>query len=125
MFNYLAIFLGGGLGACLRHYATLMAHRFFGMRYPYGTFLINVTGSVFLGFVATLALQRSGSFNPQVRLFLATGVAGGFTTFSTFSWEILTLFREGQILAGVLYSAVSVIIGLIGVYLGYLMAKCI
>lgn len=124
LLNYFAIFIGGGLGACLRHYTTLISHKHLGMAYPYGTFGINILGSFFLGFVATLALSKTNLISPEMKLFLTTGIAGGFTTFSTFSYEMLTLLKNGQPLACLIYAILSITMGFCAVYAGYSSARC-
>ena len=81
--GYLIVFLGGGLGAALRHGVNLAAARFFGAGFPYGTLVINVLGSLAMGLIAEYFALKVGM--PQRwRLFLTTGVLGGFTTFSAF-----------------------------------------
>lgn len=122
MTGALFIFLGGGLGAILRHYMTLLSHRILGMNYPYGTFIINILGSLFLGFIATWALNKV-DFDPNLKLFLTVGIAGGFTTFSTFSYETMTMIKSGQVLASLVYMILSFSVGLAAVYLGAGLAK--
>lgn len=123
MFNILFVFLGGGIGASLRYLITVMFYRFCSTSFPVGTFFINIVGSFFLGFITALALHKSGIINSQLKLFLTVGIAGGFTTFSTFSYESMELMRNGQYGLSMLYLFVSPILGLLGVYLATITAR--
>jgi fluoride exporter len=120
MNGIIAVFLGGGLGAGLRYLISLIAHNY-GWSYQ-GTFLINMIGCLFLGFIAYIALKEE-TINPNLKLFLTTGIAGGFTTFSAFSYEIFTLIKDGQTTTGITYMLLSCIIGLMSAVVGILLAK--
>jgi CrcB protein len=101
------VFVGGGLGAAARHGINSISGLLFGSRYPWGTFLINVLGSMLIGILAEwFALQSQASAN--LRLFLVTGILGGFTTFSAFSLEIGLLHERGATVAAIGYAALSV-----------------
>lgn len=92
----LLVLLGGALGSVARYLvSTWMAGRF-GSAFPWGTFSVNVFGSLLIGLIATLADER-GSIGPQVRVFIVVGVLGGFTTFSSFSLESLRLAENGEL----------------------------
>ncbi len=119
-----AVFLGGGCGASLRYLLGLWANKKFGLTYC-ATFLINVLGCLFLGFVATLVNNHPDVIHHSAYLFLTTGIAGGFTTFSTFSYENLTLLKDGQALKSILYMISSLFLGVLGIYLGFLLANLI
>jgi CrcB protein len=119
----IAVFLGGGCGASLRYLLGLLANKKLGITY-WSTFLINVLGCLFLGFVTTLVINHPNLLHHNVYLFLTTGVTGGFTTFSTFSYENLTLLKEGEIQKSLLYMTSSLFCGVFGIYLGYLLAHC-
>jgi CrcB protein len=112
--NTLLVFLGAGLGGVLRHGINLAALRL-GSSFPWGTLGINVLGSVLMGAVTGWFALRGGS--PQARLFFATGVLGGFTTFSTFSLEAFTLIERGDWAAALFYVLVSVLAGIAGLAL--------
>ncbi|GAB6841149.1 CrcB protein [Methylorubrum rhodinum] len=112
--NTLLVFLGAGLGGVLRHGVNLAALRL-GSSFPWGTLGINVLGSVLMGAVTGWFALRGGS--PQARLFFATGVLGGFTTFSTFSLEAFTLIERGDWAAALFYVLVSVLAGIAGLAL--------
>jgi fluoride exporter len=118
--EYLVIGLGGFLGANTRYLVAGWAAQRFGAIFPYGTFIINISGSFILGFF--LAFLRDRAFiRPNYRLFFATGFLGAYTTFSTFSYESLQLLQDGSILLGFTNVLGSVIAGLIGVFVGFVL----
>lgn len=118
-----AVGIGGGIGAILRYLVGSAFLQRFGPGFPWGTLVINVTGSFLIGAVAQLALTRSFGITPMVRIFAATGVLGGYTTFSTFSLDTLVLVGDGAAPLGLLYAAGSVIAGLFAAYLGEVAAR--
>ncbi len=110
------VFAGGGLGAVARFaVATLMLQRF-GAAFPWGTLAINILGSFAIGSVIALAGVRLVS--PDARLFLAIGVLGGFTTFSTFSYDTLSLINEGAMFQASMYVVASVLGSIFAAFLG-------
>jgi fluoride exporter len=113
----LAVMLGGGIGAALRYVVASYVARVHSGPFPLGTFLINVTGSFAIGLLMTFFLYRS-DVNSAWRLFLVTGVLGGYTTFSSFEWETLTAFKSGAPLAAIVNVLLSVVLGFIGVWIG-------
>jgi CrcB protein len=117
MERYLLVMLGGAIGAALRYGLGAWVQGLAGPGFPWGTFLINLTGSFLIGLVLRLSLE--GAMSPEWRLFLAVGVLGGYTTFSTFSWETLTLVQQGEWLKAFLYVAGSVVLGFVLVWLAY------
>ena len=118
--EYFVISLGGIIGCNARYLVGLWAARRFGVAFPYGTFIINITGSLFLGFF--MALSRDRAFlHPNYRLFFATGFAGGYTTFSTFMYESLRLFQDGSVLLGMINLFGSLVVGLVGVFIGFIL----
>lgn len=119
---YLAISLGGILGANSRYLVGLYVAERLGTTFPYGTLIINVTGSLIIGFFLTLVTERA-SIDPLWRLFFATGFLGAYTTFSTYTYETATLMREGAYVPAVLYVTGSVIVGMIGVFAGVVAAE--
>lgn len=119
----LAVGIGGGIGAILRYLVGALFLQRFGPGFPWGTFVINVTGSFLIGVVAQLALTRAFGITPTVRLFAATGVLGGYTTFSTFSLDTLTLAGDGAAPLAALYAAGSVAAGFFAAYLGQVVAR--
>lgn len=91
---------------------------------PYGTLGVNVLGCLIIGLVYGFS-EKGNVLSPEWRLFLATGICGGFTTFSTFSYENLTLLRDGEVGYAIVYTVLSVVVGLIATYGGFLITKFI
>jgi CrcB protein len=113
MISTLLVFLGAGLGGVLRHGVNLAALRWPLAGFPYGTLVINVAGSGLMGLVAGWFAFRAGEGAPQdLRLFLATGVLGGFTTFSAFSLDAILLWQRGETMLAATYVAASVVVSL-------------
>jgi len=122
--EYLVIGIGGFLGANTRYLVAGWAARRFGATFPYGTFIINISGSFILGFF--MAFLRDRAFiHPNYRLFFAIGFLGAYTTFSTFTYESLRLLQDGSILLGVINILSSIIIGLVGVFIGFVLGGII
>jgi CrcB protein len=118
----LAISLGGILGANTRYFVTLFLAERFGTAFPYGTLLINVTGSLIIGFFLTLISERL-TVDPLWRLFFATGFLGAYTTFSSYTFEAAQLIRDGVYGLALLYLFGSVVAGMVGVFAGILLAE--
>ncbi len=113
---YLLIALGSGLGGVARHWlTTLLAARIAGP-FPWGTFLVNVIGCAIIGFVLALPDSR---IHPATRQLLTVGLLGGFTTFSAFSAQTLSLIQSGKTPAACAYAAASVLVCLGGCWLGW------
>jgi len=110
---YIVVFLGGGLGAALRHGTNIAAARLFGTSFPWGTLTVNVVGSLVMGLMAAWFAFESAP-SQHWRLFLTTGILGGFTTFSTFSLDTAVLYERGELGLAVLYVVASVAAGLAG-----------
>ncbi|MEN5060885.1 fluoride efflux transporter CrcB [Luteimonas sp. TWI1416] len=123
MIPFLLVFLGGGLGAALRHGVNLLALRA-GTTFPYGTLCINVVGSLLMGVVVGWFAARSG-LSPSLRLFLMTGVLGGFTTFSAFSLEAALLYERGQLGLAVAYVLASVTLSIGGLFAGMALVRAV
>ncbi|SCB10799.1 fluoride efflux transporter CrcB [Rhizobium hainanense] len=104
---YLVVFLGAGLGGAFRLGINELAARLLGIEFPFGTLIINVLGAFIMGLLTEYFTFRGG-MSQEVRLFLTTGVLGGFTTFSTFALESVTLWERGQWMPSVAYVALSV-----------------
>lgn len=122
MNGFLVVFLGGGLGAAARHGVNLLSVQFVGNRYPLGTFAINVLGSLLIGVLAEWFALRS-QLPAGARLFLITGVLGGFTTFSAFSLEIGLLYERGDFSAALIYALGSVICGVGALFVGMYLVR--
>jgi CrcB protein len=115
--EYLFIGLGGFLGANARYVIGGWVARVYGGHFPYGTLLINVSGSFLLGFLVGF-LQDRPTTHPNHRLFFAIGFLGAYTTFSTFTAETLRLMQDGHLWSAAIYVFSSVLIGIVGVFLG-------
>jgi len=113
--NYLLVFLGGGLGASLRHAVNMAAAKAFGTGFPYGTFIINITGSIVMGLIAGYLAFR-GEATQHWRLFLMTGILGGYTTFSAFSLDTALLYERGAFGLAAFYVLGSVSISIAGLF---------
>lgn len=123
MINVLMVFLGGGIGSVLRYLLKVECEKNICGVFPYATFSVNIIGSLFLGMIAALVLCRENCMSNPMKLFLMVGIAGGFTTFSTYSVEVVNLFRSGHFLSACLYASLSVIISLAAVVCGALIVK--
>ncbi len=114
---YLIVFAGAGIGGALRHGVNIAAAKIFGLGFPYGTLIVNVTGSFVMGLFAGYFAYRSGV--PQhVRLFLTTGILGGFTTFSTFSLDAALLIERHAFAMAAAYAIGSIAAGVAALFFG-------
>jgi len=113
--NYLLVFVGGGLGASLRHAVNMAAAKAFGTGFPYGTFIINISGSIVMGLIAGYLAFR-GEATQHWRLFLMTGILGGYTTFSAFSLDTALLYERGALGLAAFYVLGSVGFSLAGLF---------
>ncbi|HET7576919.1 MAG TPA: fluoride efflux transporter CrcB [Sphingomicrobium sp.] len=114
---YLIVFLGAGIGGALRHGVNVGAARLFGYGFPFGTFIVNIAGSFLMGLLAGYFLFRPG-IGQHMRLFLATGVLGGFTTFSAFSLDTALLIERHAFAMAAAYVAGSVAASLSALFFG-------
>ena len=121
--NAIAVSLGAIAGALTRYYLSLWFVQKFGASFPYGTFFINITGCLIMGFFATLALEKIPTMAPEIRLLVAVGFLGSYTTFSTYGLDTINLLRTGNLLRAGFYWAGSAILGVIGVQLGVIIAR--
>ena len=119
MFSYLMVAIGGALGSVARYWLSGAVAERFGETFPAGTLLVNISGSLVIGFFAGFT-GPDGRFlvNPAIRQFFMIGIFGGYTTFSSFSLQTLTLARDGEFLFAALNIASSVILCLLAVWLG-------
>ncbi len=118
MYALLLVVLGGGIGAGMRHGVNIGAARLFGTDFPWGTFAVNVIGSFLIGVAAAWFAFRNDAASQSLRLFLTTGILGGFTTFSAFSLDFALLFERGEIVAAIWYVAGSVGLSLLAIFAG-------
>ena len=121
MYNLVLVMVGGSIGAGIRHLANMGALRLIGPNFPWGTMAINIAGSFAMGLFIAILARRYGTSN-ELRLFIATGILGGFTTFSAFGLDALTLYRTSPAHAAA-YVAVSVIVSLVAVALGFALTR--
>jgi CrcB protein len=119
---FLVIAAGGVLGANARYLVGLWAAERFGSTFPYGTFLVNVSGSLLVGFVLTLLTERFAIY-PLWRLFFVTGFLGAYTTFSAYTWETAELMRGGAWALALVYLVGTVAAGMVGVLVGIAAAE--
>ena len=120
--GFLLVFLGAGLGGMARHGVGVAALRL-GSSFPYGTLAINVLGSILMGLFTGWFALRGGS--QALRLFIATGVLGGFTTFSSYSLEAVLLLERGETGAALAYILGSMVLGLAGLFLGLALTRAV
>jgi fluoride exporter len=120
--TYLLIGIGGFLGANARYLLGGWIAERYGMSFPYGTMAINVSGSVVIGFFLALASERF-IIHPNWRLFFAIGFLGGYTTFSTFSFETFALLQQRAFLLALANALGSVVLGQMGVLVGIILAR--
>jgi len=120
--TYLLVFIGGGLGASLRHTINMVFTRALGTAFPYHTFFINVTGSIVMGLIAGYLAFR-GEASQHWRLFLMTGILGGYTTFSAFSLDAALLYERGELGLAALYVIGSVVLSIAGLFAGLALVR--
>ncbi|HEV7799495.1 MAG TPA: fluoride efflux transporter CrcB [Burkholderiales bacterium] len=120
--GYLFVFLGGGLGAALRHGMNLAIARLLGTTFPYGTMIVNISGSLVMGLIAGYFAFKGGA-SQHWRLFLTTGVLGGYTTFSAFSLDAALLWERHEMALMALYVGGSVILSIAGLFAGLFLVR--
>jgi CrcB protein len=120
--SYLIVFLGGGFGAAMRHGINIGVARTLGTAFPYSTLLINITGSFIMGLVAAYFAFK-GDASQHWRLFLTTGILGGYTTFSAFSLDAALLYERGEVGPAALYVAASVVLSIAGLFAGFALVR--
>ena len=124
MNKYWLVGIGGFLGAIARFWLGGYISNRMGTRFPYGTFVINITGSFLIGFVITLMAERT-YLNPTLRYLIPIGFIGAYTTFSTFEYEIFRSVQDGDLLIAGLNIGSSVILGFVAVWLGAITGKLV
>ena len=120
--NYVLVFIGGGLGSTLRYVINVVCPRLFGPGFPYHTFIINITGSTVMGLIAGYFAFRADA-SQSWRLFLMTGILGGYTTFSAFSLDTAVLYERGEIGQALFYVLGSVVFSILGLFAGMALVR--
>ena len=123
MISFIAVFVGGGLGSCLRYLLKIFADKNIRSDFPCATFVANIAGCLLIGIVMALFQHKFKAVPEHIRLFLTVGILGGFTTFSTFGFEAVELMRKGSAEMSLIYVFASVIIGLAAVFIGFSLIK--
>lgn len=124
MQKYLLIAVGGAFGSIARYWVGSTVAGRLGTRFPFGTFIINMTACLILGFSLTYLGKRTG-MDPAWRFLIAVGFIGAYSTFSTFEWETLSTLRSGAFLLAALYALGSLILGLVAVWCGAALAEAV
>lgn len=122
MLHLIYVALGGAVGASLRHLVNQASLRLFGPHFPWGTMIVNVLGSLAMGLFVAWLLRRLGG-GAELRLFVATGFLGGFTTFSAFSLDIAVLWERGAGPLAVAYAAASVLLSVSALFAGLMIGR--
>lgn len=117
MIEALCVGLGGFFGAISRYLISMQTAKIFTGKIPVGTLCVNILGGLFIGFILELS-SRTDLISPQMKLFLTTGLMGGLTTFSTFSYETVEFFSDGNYANAVINIVLNVVLSLIGVVIG-------
>lgn len=118
MIDPLLIFIGAGCGGVFRFWVSNISHWFLGREFPYGTLIVNVSGCFLMGLLFVLLIERVDGLGPQVRALLLIGFLGGYTTFSSFSIETISLFENGAFLIGFVNILLSNLLCLGATWLG-------
>jgi CrcB protein len=122
--KYLYIALGGALGSVARYWVGSTVAGRMGTRFPYGTFVVNITACVIIGFSLAFLDRREG-VNVAWRYLIPVGFVGGYSTFSSFEWEAFATMQTGAFLLATLYIGLSIVLGLVGVWCGVALARAI
>ncbi|MBD8555886.1 fluoride efflux transporter CrcB [Rhizobium sp. CFBP 8762] len=122
--NIVLVAVGGAVGSVLRYLVGVWALRLAGPVFPWGTLFVNVTGSFLIGVTAEFIVRRFGG-SVDLRLLLITGLIGGYTTFSAFTLDALTLLERGNTAAALIYIASSVVVSLLAVFAGLVLTRSI
>lgn len=125
MMGFLIVFTGAGIGGAFRHGVNLLAARWVGTSFPYGTLTINIVGSMVMGLCAAYFAFKAGDASQPWRLFLTTGILGGFTTFSAFSLDVAVLWERGDMLGAALYVLGSVVLSILALFLALWLARSV
>jgi len=116
--------VGSSVGGIIRYLTQLFVQKHYPSSFPFGTLSVNIIGCFLIGIIYALA-ERGNILSPSMRLLLATGFCGGYTTFSSFAYENISLLRDGEFFYTSIYILLSLAIGLLAVYVGILFIKLI
>lgn len=119
--KYLAIILGGSIGAVLRYHISLLPYKYINTSFPLGTMFVNFLGSLLIGIL--WSLNENMNFTPNMRALIFTGLLGAFTTFSTYSLESFKLLQMGETKQGLLNIILTPLLSLFAVFLGYILVR--
>ncbi len=122
MYHLVLVAAGGAVGAGVRHLVNLATLRLFGSGFPWGTLTVNVVGSLAMGLFTAWLVRRTGS-SAELRLLVATGLFGGFTTFSAFSLDFAVLYERGALMQAFSYVAASVLLSIGALFVGLWVAR--
>lgn len=120
--SFLLVGIGGFVGSVCRYFLAVFVARQLSTSFPFGTLSVNIIGCFLIGMIFALS-ERSATVSPEVRILLTTGFCGGFTTFSTFSYESIRLMQDGELLYVAANVVLSVVVGFASTYLGILLIK--
>ena len=120
---FLLVGAGGALGAMGRYGVGVLVGRMGFTGFPYATMIVNILGSLLMGLLVGILARTTPEHQAELRLFIAVGALGGFTTFSSFSLDAITLMERGQLGAALFYIVTSVIFGVIALYLGLVVMR--
>lgn len=124
MTKYVIVAFGGAVGSALRFWAGSYVSSRMGSRFPYGTFVINITASFLIGLVMTVLAERA-HWNPNWRYLIVIGFLGGYSTFSSFEYETFRVFQDGEFLIASMNVALSVIVGFVSVWAGVIAGRMV
>jgi fluoride exporter len=124
MTKYLIVALGGAVGSVLRFWVGGYVSGRLGTRFPYGTFVINITASFSIGFIMTLLVERT-HWSPSWRYLIPIGFLGGYSTFSSFEYETFRVFQDGELLVAGMNIVFSVAVGFLSVWLGVITGRTV
>lgn len=123
MIDIFVIGIGGFVGSVSRYLLSIKVQQFLaGAMFPFGTILVNISGCLIIGFISGFS-ENVALLSPRTRFFLITGVLGGYTTFSAFGNETFNLIRENELILALINVGIQVIVGVIAVWLGYVLSK--